>query len=604
MKNFKYSLISIILSIVIVISGCSLNFDKNKNDNNHNDNKLNEQTTDTNNQDSKLTQDFNKYCNDMFLEIATQDALTTNYFISDISNFDISEYPTTMVSFDSNDYEVDTDKLINYLEKLEEFDYSKLSYSQQITYDTIKYYIMHSLDGADMELLYEPLGRAIGFQAELPITLAEYSFYTEEDINRYLTALPSIYNTFEEIMKFEKIKSEEGLFMSDKTADGIIEQCSNFIKNKEDNFLITCFNEKIDNYEGLSISNKKSYKEQNKDIVLNKIIPAYELMIDELKKLKGTGHNEGGLCNFTNGKQYYNYLICNNVGDEISAKKLKETLQKRIDKDVELLSDCYLKDSELFDKMSEITIDETTPKEILQTLYEIAQRDFPKIPAIHYTLKTVDKSLEDFLSPAMYYKPPVDNDRINSIYINNSKIDDNIETFTTLAHEGYPGHMYQFNYEKTNDNAPLRQAMGFTGISEGWAEYIEYKSYEYINELDPNIAKALALNTEISLCVEAMADIGVNYEGWSVSELKDYVCSYFKIDDTVANNIYQSCIETPTNTLCYAYGAIVYEELRETALEEKGAEFNEQEFNKFILDVGFSTFPILRDRFEKYYLNE
>ena len=54
--------------------------------------------------------------------------------------------------------------------------------------------------------------------------------------------------------------------------------------------------------------------------------------------------------------------------------------------------------------------------------------------------------MEEYLSPAFYMIPAIDNTSENVIYINKGHITDNLSLFTTFAHEGYPGHLYQNVY--------------------------------------------------------------------------------------------------------------------------------------------------------------
>ena len=51
--------------------------------------------------------------------------------------------------------------------------------------------------------------------------------------------------------------------------------------------------------------------------------------------------------------------------------------------------------------------------------------------------------MKEYLSPAFYLTPPMDTGTPNVIYINPAASYQGLELFTTLAHEGFPGHLYQ-----------------------------------------------------------------------------------------------------------------------------------------------------------------
>ena len=552
--------------------------------------------------DSETLPAFEDYCEEIFIEMATCDVLTMNYIISDVSNFDIEQLPEIMVEFDSSDIETDMEEIQEIRNTLKKYDYDALDKDLQITYDSLIYYLdcCEMLHG--LELYQEPLGPTIGIQAELPNTLSEFSFYTKEDIDIYLKALPSVYTLFEEIMKFEKMKSDAGLFMTDTNADAIIKQCEDFIADPENNLLITSFDKDIDNYPGLSQNERDKYKEENKKIVLESIIPAYELIIDKITELKGTGCNTKGLCYYNNGKEYYEYLILSNVGTSEDVNDIISNLEDYIDSGLMHLLAIANTNTNLFTDIKNANIDDATPTEMMENLKEACSKDYPDVGNLTYNIKSIDKSLEEHLSPALYFKPPVDSMDKNVIYINESKLDNNLDTFVTLAHEGLPGHMYHYNYNKKINYHPLRQCLEMKGVSEGWAKHSEYYSYNYAG-LDSDTATGLAINSRISLCIEARAEIGVNYEGWTVDEVYEYISKYFNVGQDTAQLVYDSALELPANTLSYAYGELLYDEMENEAMDYFEDDFSRLEFNTFILEIGFAPFDVIKEEFENEYLD-
>ena len=57
-----------------------------------------------------------------------------------------------------------------------------------------------------MRIFYysNPLGSYLGYQAQLPLILAEYHFYTRKDIENYLEYLRITLDSFTNIIAFEK----------------------------------------------------------------------------------------------------------------------------------------------------------------------------------------------------------------------------------------------------------------------------------------------------------------------------------------------------------------------------------------------------------------
>ena len=137
---------------------------------------------------------------------------------------------------------------------------------------------------------------------------------------------------------------------------------------------------------------------------------------------------------------------------------------------------------------------ENAPQLILDRLKEKIRIAFPEMPEAELEVKYVPEEMEEHLSPAFYMIPAIDNTEENVIYINRGHMSDDLTLFTTLAHEGYPGHLYQTVYYESTDPDPLRSVMDFGGYVEGWATYAEMCSY-YLTPLPEQQAAVLQKNS-------------------------------------------------------------------------------------------------------------
>jgi uncharacterized protein (DUF885 family) len=251
---------------------------------------------------------FDSLLNNLFTADVQMDTITLNYTLAKPENYGITDTEPTLGEYSLNRMNYELSRINNYHNRLSSLDCKLLTPDQQLSYHIIKAYLEVEKDLGPFTYYSECLGPTTGIQAELPILLAEFNFNDKDDIEKYLKLLPCVYDYFEDIAQFEREKSEHGLFMSDEVANRIIEQCRTFIKNPGDNFLIDYFNDKISLFEGLSASEINHYEALNKEAVLNKVIPAYELLADELTKLLGTGTNNAGLCYFPDGKAFYDAI--------------------------------------------------------------------------------------------------------------------------------------------------------------------------------------------------------------------------------------------------------------------------------------------------------
>jgi len=541
----------------------------------------------------QLTQHhFDTFMNDIFIQEVQSDTLSLNYSLAYPEKYGIKEDTATFGNYSLTQMKKDWTNSENELKKLQTYDYNKLSSKQQLTYEIVKSYLQQQIKFKKYPYYSECLGPTTGIQAQLPILLAEFSFNDKQDIEEYLKLLPCIKNYFADIIQYEKEKSKNGLFMSDSVAKQIINQCNAFIKNPQSNFLIEYFNEKITNFKGLSKAKIEEYKRDNIEAVLGYVIPAYQNLITSLTDLLGTGKNNAGLYYYPKGKDYYECLAQTKVGTNESMDQMIELLNSGINRNLADLTALTDSDPTVIDKyLSFSAFPLTNPKEILNDLKIDITKDFPQAVPVDCQIKYVPPSLSDFLSPAMYLVPPIDSYNHNNIYINGNSKENLSMIYTTVAHEGYPGHLYQCVYFRNQKPAPIRNVMDFTGYDEGWATYVEFYSY-HMAGIDDKLADFLEYNNIIVLCMYARADIGIQYQGWKKADVVKYVKQYMDDEDT-ANKIYNTLLEEPAIYLPYAVGYLQIEKLKNEAETSLGDKFVAKDFHQFLLDIGPSQFEII-----------
>lgn len=541
---------------------------------------------------------FDNFINQIFINEISSNTLNLHFTILNPDNYNIN---TENVSLGTISIDVLKKGLLtceNYIAALETFDYDKLSNEQQLIYDIFKSYFSIEENAEDLLIYNEVLTPTSGVHVVYPILFSEYTFKNKADVEQYLKLISLMYTYFLDIVEFEKTKSEFGLFMSDKNADTIINQCQEFISDIENNFLITIFNEKIENLIEINDDEKEAFKTKNKEFFNSYIIPAYQLLIDELTNLKGTGINEAGLYYFQNGKEFYKNLCYQKTGSSKSVEEMITTLDKYIYSCFVTIASINAKNSQAFDEALITKFQIQEPNEIMEYLKNVSKKYYPEIENVNYKIKYINECLEDNMSPAFYLTPPIDDNNTNIIYINNSISKDYL--FTNLAHEGYPGHLYQnvyFNKQKPN---PIRSILNFLGYSEGWASYVELNSY-YLAGFDNDVATILSNYQSALLCIYARIDIGIHYEGWQTKDLEKYLNSVgITPNINVINNIFSTIVADPADHLSYAIGYLEITELREKAKKMLGENFNLKEFHKFLLDIGPAPFDIIDKYMNKW----
>lgn len=547
--------------------------------------------------EKSYSKDFNSYLSDYFIEQVTSDTISLHYTIANPESYGISESIQTFGNYSIEKMKEELTQAENNLNILNEYDVSTLTSEEQLIYKILNQSLSQTLKLGDYLYYQECLGPTTGLQAQLPILLAEFTFYDEEDVKDYLGMLASIKDFYSEIASFEREKASKGYFMSDDVADLIIAQCTDFIASPKDNFLIETFDEKVSNLTELKNEDIVIYQEKNRDLVLDSVIPSYQLLIDTLTELKGSSKNENGLCGFEGGKDYYELMAQLSTGSSKTVAEMKTALETTLNKSRATMTTIALTNESIYNEYMGLKFPSSEPTEIIEYLKDVIKDDFPYLEDVNCNIKYVHESLQDHLSPAMYLVPPIDYYTENNIYINNNETYDMEMIFPTIAHEGYPGHLFQNVYFRQNNPNPVRSVINVSGYDEGWATYVELYSYDFAG-FSKDLSNFLKANSIALHCLYSLTDIGIHYDGWTKEKVLNFWGEY-GVDKQTAQEIYTNILAEPGIYLPYSIGYLEIMELRDIAKEKLNGDFSMKEFHEFLLDIGPTQFGIIKE-----YLND
>lgn len=546
-----------------------------------------------------FNQSFKEFTDSLFLEEIAANTINLHYSVEDPAAFGIKDYTISLGDFSAEARAASSDALLETKNELLRFEHENLSLENQLTYDILLDYLNTQIALCKYDLYQEPLSFSGGIQMELPILFAEYEFNNEQDVKDYLKLIALTDEYFNQVIEFEAEKSSKGLFMSSSQCEKVIDSCESFLLEKETHYLITSFDSRL---EDLDLSSQKaaSYKRQNLAILEKQLFPAYEDMIAELSLLKDTGKNENGICYLDNGKEYYELLVYAETGCEESVDAIYRRIENQRMNDLLACSLLQAENETLVETCVNLEWEMVDPDAMLSKLQASILADFPAPPDCDYEINYVEPALEEYLAPAFYIVAPLDNYLENVIYINDGYISSDIYAFTTLAHEGYPGHLYQTVMTYTYEYPYVRSILNYGGFVEGWATYIEMMAYQYAG-LDENVARFLAHNQATTLSLYASSDIGLHYYGWSFEEMKDFWAGYGITDERVIKEITQLILSEPGNYLKYYIGYIEFLELKEYAHDLFGSDYSNIQFHQAILDIGPAPFNIVEKYLPLYY---
>ena len=542
----------------------------------------------------EIQESFDAFTDEVFASDITENIINLHWTLAFPENFGIKDYKISLGDF-SEEYEAESfEELRDMLKRLEGFDRKLLTEEQQLTYDIMKTYGEDTLKTEGFRLYYDYLSPTNGVQSYLPTLLAEYKFYKEQDVSDYLAALGLFPDYFADLITFAKEQADAGFFMPDFEADKVIDQCQQFMADPDTHYMIDSFNLRLDETDFLSEADKAIYREENEDLIKNTVIPAYGYLAEELGKLKGSAENDAGLYYFENGREFYELLVRDSTGSDKSVEQIEDMILNKMQEDMETIWNMSL-DEETFDQMMECPVVLEDPYEVLNLLKEGISRDFPVPDELPFEVNYVPASMEEYMNPAYYILPPIDYLENNVIYINNAHSTDDIEQFVTLAHEGFPGHLYQTTYFYGKNPSAIRKLFGFSGYTEGWGTYAEVYAYRLAG-IDDDMILLNELNKSYSFALYCLADIGINYEGWTFEDTQ----SFLGVDEETCREVYEILVEEPALYLAYYGGYLEFMELREKAEDALGEQFDLKEFHTFLLDVGPAQFEIIEDRLDAW----
>ncbi len=569
---------------------------------------------------------FNDFADAFFKYEVTSDSITTAYTVNEPENWNIPVLEPKLTTFSFSEYLSDSqnkNKTTTQLVQdcLSHYSTSDMTSEEQLAHTLLTDYLETST-ALDQFPFYESLlGSSSGIPANLPVTLGEYPLQDKSDVDTYLQLLPQIPDYFEDIISYEKYRNELGYstptFISVASLNSTKTMLEGF-QNGDNSFLET-FNERIAKIDTISEKEKKNYIETNQKLVKKYVIPAYEDILTYLEACLSATNNKTestdidttnllsmleettsyGICTLPKGKEYYEALTAYSTGSKRSVDELITMTDLALDNALGTVLNVALTDQETYYYYCEHPLETyyESPEAILDNLSLMIREDYPALSQTPtYEIKTVSDSLASSLNPAFYMIPAIDDYKNNTIYINPLFTnEENGNLFPTLAHEGFPGHLYQTVYFCEHNSIPIRHLLDYLGYVEGWATYVEIDSLDYLTYPSgmESLCELYQADTIINLALCSRIDMGVNYEGWTLQDTQDYF-EENGFNSYYAQDVYSYVVEAPANYLSYFIGYLEILDIKDAYQRQELENYSEKEFHKRLLDVGPSDFETLK----------
>lgn len=534
-------------------------------------------------------------------------------------------YPNTHIILENpKDYGVDTSKTKIQIDKemnettfkenkelneksakaFKEFDRDSLSDEQKKTYDIYSYMLDYVTEMNDSKFDYMsmPLESMTGMHTQLPTMFSDWTLRNEQDVKDVITLMKSVRPYMDSILEYTKKQEEKGTLMLDITS--VKEYCEKVVKEDVNSSVLTGLNESIDN---LKLGDEKTdqYKAELKKAFKEYFLPAYSDIIKTMKELDSSKNNAMGLSHMENGKEYYELLFKQATGTDKSVEDIKTELNSMAKSSLLGVQSVISKNKDLYDQYvnGKIKTKYKDFESMLKDLDKDIKDDFPSVGTLDYQIKPIGEDLASGGVAAYFNIPALDGTTPKQIRVNMLKdaLDvQTLETFSTVAHEGIPGHMYQIAYAYKNVKDPWRNSMAsYLGYTEGYATYMELYSLKYLDGVSEDAVKLQQNMVVYQDCLVALADIGIHYEGWTKEDTSKFL-EENGLAVTDISDFYNQLQANPTAFLSYYVGYVQLANLKKDAQDELKDKFNDKDFHEAILKSGAAPFSVVEENVKAY----
>ena len=556
---------------------------------------------------SKAEQEkFNEFINNDFIEMMESDWTYAHIYLENPEKFGVDE-STIEVSWGEVPNDTIYDEIRQRNQELvnewEQFHRDKLTDKQKVIYDTYDFYLElnTNLSKEKFDYVYNYFSTLSGVHTQFATFFSDITLIDEKDVTDMLLLLEDTKPFVEELIQYTNTQAEKGYLMIN--LDSVIEYCTEIVNQGSNSSILSCLKDNIEEA-NMSDEKKEQYKKDAEELFLSSFIPAYENIISSMESLKESDKNEDGLWALENGVQYYEYLFQNATGSNRSVDGTRNLLYEVADDAWNEISEILQRRPDLEEKFydDEITTSYVDYESMLSDLSTKIKEDFPEIGEINYQIEPIAEEIVNDGVAAYFNIPAIDGTTAKKIRVNESSEKqsiNSISTFKTIAHEGFPGHMYQIAYLYENIESPWLKVNTNIGFDEGMATYIEYYSLKYLDDIDSDYL-SLYENMEVySNCIFALLDISVHYDELSKNEVIDMIVE-MGYDEESAFLIYEQLQENPTAFLSYYVGYAEIIDLKNKVESKLGDNFNDKEFHEALQKNGSVPFSIIQDSVKSY----
>lgn len=579
---------------------------------------------------------FDDFSDQVFLALLGNNAYNWNVFTENPKNFNYQRSSSYKAEWYSYEKMTEKDKKDAYVQfkvlynSLTNHNFDKLDDNQKITYNFLEFFLRTKMDyynpsnGYDDLMELEYVNQFGGYVSNLVDCVENYTYRNVDDIIDSIDFVSSSSTSFPTYANFVGDRCDSGYPLSDFTLDRMISYLSDIENEGSNYYLYDVFENKINSTSFLGTSQKNNYIERAKQALTNDFMPSVVSLKNDLAKYKGKCSKEGYISTYDGGDKFYAKTLADKLGyDSIDIDEYRSYLISWLDsakanylslvKDEEMLNTSDSKKLKDLNDGNDFIIDERTPEGMLEYLKVFANsvvvplKNTPEIK-----VKYMDETTAKYSNAVGYYmSSPID--AVNAceyITLNPLYLDGNyLDLLLTMSHEGYPGHLYAYVYDKELGINPICSVLKNLGFGEGWAEYVECLLLDYIaGNTDDEAIRIYSLEQKYqnikNYVLMSLLDVEINYYGKGKADILKYYSEYSfeSVGRLDLDYVYRRFIEIPTTYAPYGFGMIKMLDCHSKVKNELGNSYSESDFNAYILNDGWFTLSHLEKLTDKYIL--
>jgi uncharacterized protein (DUF885 family) len=508
------------------------------------------------------------------------------------------------------------------LRALARIDRSKLSASEQISYDVFKWQRELDLRGLQPDLLaltaVRPIDHFNGFHAffaELSSGEGMAPYKTTEDYENGLSRITDFVKAVDESIVRMRQGMATGVVQPRLVMDNVVEQLDAMLAEGVEG---SSFMKPVGNFPAaVTAADQARLKAAYRQSVEAQIRPALTrlrtfIASEYLPKTRATV----GLSDMPGGDKLYAYFVQASTTTDLTPNQIHNiglSEVARIQGEMEAVKKQVGFNGTLKEFFEHIRTDpkfKPKSREALQQGYvAIGKRLDATLPKLFSTLpkapleiRPVPALTEKGAARGSYDSGTPDGSRPGIFYFNAydlpSRTTPGMETL--YLHEGAPGHHFQISLAQENEALPKFQRFGGnTAYVEGWGLYAETLGkelgvytdpYQYFGYLDSQLFRAIRL----------VVDTGIHSKGWTRDQTIQFILDNSSRGRSNATAETERYIAIPGQALAYKIGQLKISELRARAEKSLGPKFNVRDFHAQVLMSGALPLAVLEEKIDAW----